>query len=822
MTDPTTVSRLKQPMAGVTILFALGVGLGRLVPASPSWIAISALLAAVASLHGFRHPSGWLSLSLVLAGWARFAGQTAVLSPFDLRESTPESEHLTTLHGTLIETPQLRLQGIASRRSTNSYAVLEARTSVRPDGQVIPVTGPVLISTPGTPDPEFFAGRRVAVSGVLRRPPTAQAPGLFDYREYLADRGIHRELRAPSPTDWRLLEPDDRAEPPWSDRFQAWARETLGRGAPHEDDELRLLWAMTLGWKAALVDEVEEPFLRSGTMHVFAISGLHVALIANVLVQALRLMLIPRFMAGLVALPSIWLYVAATGWQPSAVRSAVMSTIVIASWMVARPVDVLNSLATAAFAVLAWDPCQLFQAGFQLSFAVVASIGLLVPQFEDRLRAVWAIDPFLPEDAIPPWRRATDRIVRRLGADLSVSVAAWIGSVPLSACHFHLLTPSGLIANLFVVPLSSFALASSLASLACGHWLPWIGECFNHGAWFWMAGMLEVSRRCADLPYGCWQVATPPVTLVILAYLLLFLIAARIWRPTRWRRPAFITVGALAIGSGAEWQAGQVETRVGILALRGGHSVCIQTSNGTSLIDSGDAQGARTVVHPYLRTLGVNRLQELWLSHGDIRHVGGTPELLARYPLQQVGIGPIRFRSGAYRDLVQALQTRSPPLLRTVQAGETLGPWRVLHPAAADRFAQADDGSLVLQFGDAEPGILVLGDLGRPGQEQLMSRHPDLRAEIVISGVPTRGEPLCDGLLDQLAPRMVVIVDASQPATARAPAACKARLRARRMNTLFASESGSLELRRIGGVWEVRNAEGHKVGFPEPSTRRSE
>lgn len=806
---------MKQPMAGVAALFALGIAIGRYIPASPIWVTAAALVSAIAALPGFRHPASWLTASLILAGWANLSGQTCPISPADLRETTSEADQLVTLHGTLRETPQLRLQGIAARRTTNSHAVLDTEIAEHPDGRRIAVAGPVLVSTPGKPDAVFFAGRRIAVSGILRRPPTPVAPGLFNYRAYLADRGIHRELRAPSATDWHLLEPQDGARPPWADRFQDWARATLARGLPEEDDELRLLWAMTLGWKTAMVDEVEEPFLRSGTMHVFAISGLHVALIANVLVQALRLFLIPRFLAGLIALPTIWLYIAATGWQSSAVRSGVMSSIVIASWMCCRPVDVLNSLATAAFGVLAWDPAQLFQAGFQLSFAVVAAIGLLVPQFEQRLQGLVAVDPFLAPDLVPGWRRAIARIGQKILTDLSVSVAAWIGSVPLSAWHFHLLTPSGLIANLFVVPLSSFALASSLASLACGHWLPWMGSCFNHGAWFWMAGMLEVSRQCAAMPYGCWQVASPPGSFLALSYLLLLVAAGRLWQIPRWRLPSGFATAGLVAATVLEWQWGHVETRIGVLGLRGGHSVCVQTRHGTSLIDAGDEPGARSVVHPYLRTLGVNRLEDLWLSHGDIRHVGGTYELLGRYPTKRVGIGPLRFRSTAYRALVTSLQTNASQHLLTVRDGESYGAWQILHPATSDAFSLADDGSLVLALGESPNRVLVVGDLGRSGQEALMQRHPDLRAEIVISGIPTRGEPMCDALLDQLAPRLVVIVDAGQPATARASAACKVRLRSKPLRVWFVSESGNVELRQIRGEWEMRDAEGQRVFGPQ-------
>src|SRR4029077_7095626 len=117
--------------------------------------------------------------------------------------------------------------------------------------------------------------------------------------------------------------------PPVADRFLAWAQPTLARGLPGEDESLRLLWAMSLGWKTALTSEINEPFMRSGTMHIFAISGLHIALIAGILVSLLRVAQVPRGWCGLAVIPSIWFYTAATGWQSSAIRSTVMMTVVI-------------------------------------------------------------------------------------------------------------------------------------------------------------------------------------------------------------------------------------------------------------------------------------------------------------------------------------------------------------------------------------------------------------------------------------------------------------------------------------------------------------
>ena len=120
---------------------------------------------------------------------------------------------------------------------------------------------------------EFFAGQAVEVTGVLAPPPVPVAEGLFDYRAYLRRQGVYYQLTASSANDWRLL--DARTTPPLGDRFLRWARATLARGLPEEDESLRLIWAMTLGWKPALTNEVYEPFMRSGTIDDFSFSTTH-------------------------------------------------------------------------------------------------------------------------------------------------------------------------------------------------------------------------------------------------------------------------------------------------------------------------------------------------------------------------------------------------------------------------------------------------------------------------------------------------------------------------------------------------------------------
>src|SRR6266571_3853024 len=462
---------MKRPLVPVALLYTGGIILADFVHAPlVVWLTGALLFAWTALFWGAARRRLLVPL-LVLLGGSNLEFRTAILSPNDLRILMGEKPAYLTLRGTLIETPTQRVYEHDARETWRTVAKIQAESLRFPQGDRRPAVGLVAVSTPGVLSNNFFAGQVVEVTGILQVPKGPVAEGLFDYRSYLRRLGIAYQLQVESLQDWVLVSGTN-SPPPLADRFGAWAKKILALGLPVEDEPLRLLWAMTLGWTTALSGEVSEPFMRSGTMHIFAISGLHIALIAGVMVAVLRVFRVPRAGCGLLVIPIIWAYTGLTGWQASAIRSTIMMSVIIAGWSLQRPSDLLNSLAAAAFIILLWDPQQLFQASFQLSFFVVLSLALFTPVLEDLRRRWLAPDPLLPTKLVPGWRRWLGGPLDFLTTGLTVLLAAWLGSIPLIAWYFHLFTPISLLANLVVVPLSSAALACNLASLAVGACLP--------------------------------------------------------------------------------------------------------------------------------------------------------------------------------------------------------------------------------------------------------------------------------------------------------------------------------------------------------------
>lgn len=802
---------MKRPLVAVVSCYAAGLLLGEcLQPRLAALFAVSffVLLPAL-FLKKFRPWLLWPLLALI--GWTNLAFHTAVISPNDLRTQLGGQATLATVRGVLAATPQLRAFERDEEESWRTLAVVQATTLLRVT-RWQPAAGPIMVSTPGALPEVFLGGQTVEISGVLAPPDTPVAEGLFDYRAYLRRQGIHYQLKASSTNDWVLRsEPE---APMLSDRFIAWAMKTMSRGLP-DDQATQLMLAMTLGQKAVLTDEVNEPFMRSGTMHIFAISGLHIALIAGILLAVLRVLQLPRAACGLLVLPAIWFYTMATGWQPSAIRSTIMMSVIIGGWMLKRPSDLLNSLAAAAFIILLWDPQQLFQASFQLSFFVVLSIALVAPPLNLIRDRLLQPDPLLPPELLPRWRRWMARPLRFVATCFTTSLAAWLGSLPLTAFYFHLFSPVTLLANLVIVPMSSVVLMANLGSLLCGAWLPAAAELFNQSGWLFMKSMVLASDAATRIPGAYYYVPAPAWWSLALYFTALVGVASG-WLLARQRRIWFASVLIFLAGFYFwRWEHARGETELTVLPLNGGHAVWVDAAGRKNdwLVDCGNENAADFTLKNFLRAQGVNRIPRLVLTHGDLRNIGGAKLVDELFGAGELWTSPVRFRSAAYRDAVATFD-QPPSRHKIIQRGDTAGSWQVIWPPATNAFSQADDSALVLLGHFQGTKILLLSDLGRAGQNALLSRTNDLRADIVVAGLPGAGEPLCDALIDASQPKVIVIADSEFPATRRAGRDLKERLAQRKIPAIYTRDANAVTILTDKRGWHLRTMDGRRFSSP--------
>src|SRR5450755_253846 len=181
-----------------------------------------------------------------------------------------------------------------------------------------------------------------------------------------------------------------------------------GRSLPRSQkapDVTGAINGMVLGLRHQTPEDIEDPFQQTGTLHLFAVAGLHVGIVARLLWILATVTRLPRKWATALIITALLFYAAVTGLHTSSVRAAVMSAVLLAGFFVERKVFALNSLAAAATLILCWNTNELFSVGFQLSFSVVAAIVLLAEPTYRFLRRPFQADPFLPRSLFGAHRR---------------------------------------------------------------------------------------------------------------------------------------------------------------------------------------------------------------------------------------------------------------------------------------------------------------------------------------------------------------------------------------------------------------------------------
>lgn len=386
----------------------------------------------------------------------------------------------------------------------------------------------------------------VAAIGVVEELTRHPPDGGFD--AYLAEAGVNFKF-----TRGRLL--GEVAPPSRYRRFCKAAEgrfeRILGAGLADRPALAAILRAMMMGQKQLMSGEQQELFMHSGTMHLFAISGLNITAIALSVQILLSLLRTPRLAAAGVSLAALWLYVDITGTSPSAVRAFLMSALFVVSFPLRRPVNALATLSASALFVLLLDPMQLFGASFQMSYGIVAVLLLLGAPLAEALVARWPLFTALPESTWRWYHRWTDNAWRWLLGMIGIGLASALVSTISTLQFFGLVTPGSLAINLVLIPMSTYVIGAGFMSLLCG--LAGFGGgsvLFNHAAALLLWFMNLLLRTTMALP-GVYRTAhfrAGWIGPAILAILLATCLAGYAWH---WRRerggfwPPFVLTACL-------------------------------------------------------------------------------------------------------------------------------------------------------------------------------------------------------------------------------------------------------------------------------------
>ncbi len=539
--------------------------------------------------------------------------------------------------------------------------------------------------------------------GSIYLPRTASNPGTFDAREYSLRMG--RVARFDIDNMQRLRDND---EAWWCAFLEAaedcrqWISRQLIQDLEEDPQTVAVLRAMALGVSAEADDEIEDAFRNSGTLHVFAVSGLHVGLLGVIVLTLLRQLGTPRSVSLWVVIIVVFAYAFVTGWRPSAARAAFMVAIYLSATLMDRESSLQNSLGAAALLLLATDSHQLFMPGFQLSFGVLWLSTIGSAPLLKRLLPFTRLDPFLPPQLASWSQRAWSHCRLWLATTLSVSFAAWIGSLPFILGHFQSITPVAVIANCVLVPLSSLCLGATCLSL-CAAALHLTGAqiIFNNVNWALAKAMIASAMWFAGLPGANFHF-----------------------------RPRSSLTDAPAV-----WHMLELP--------HGGAANDLRIGRTHWLFDTGDEASFRRVLRPYLRASGVNAIAGVFLSHNDADHIGATGQVITTFGAPSLFCStqePGRHdttRSALRRMLDQP----NPRSLHKLHVDErvTLSDdqrfkieAKMLYPPLQVLNDRADDRTMVLMIYLGPWRVLWLSDTGWHAEKSLCASSADLRCDLLI------------------------------------------------------------------------------------------
>ncbi|HEY5813859.1 MAG TPA: ComEC/Rec2 family competence protein, partial [Terrimicrobiaceae bacterium] len=357
-------------------------------------------------------------------------------------------------------------------------------------------------------------------------------------------------------------------------------------------------------------------------------------------------------------IPLLLFYVLMTGLKAASLRSALMAAIVLLGLMAERRPLLFNNLCAAGFLILLADTHQLMNPGFQLSFCVVAAIMLLAQPMASLLSAPFLPDPFLPQRLLSTPRRWVARCGEQFASLAAVSTAAWLGSLPLTICYFHLVSLTALPTNLLAVPISFAIMAVAMLSFTTGLFSIWIASIYNQTNWLLTKLLLAIVHVFASLPGSFFYVKLPE-------------------SPTPIAEIVVFDFGA----GGAAW---------------------ISASGSDWLIDSGPAYSHDFVLLPFLRSRGLRALDGFLITHGDAGHIGSAAQLIRTCPPRRIVGSTLDDRSVSRTRLHSELS-----LLGISKSPHRSGDWigldaetrlQILYPPGEIPQGMADDKGLVFQL----------------------------------------------------------------------------------------------------------------------------
>jgi competence protein ComEC len=739
------------PFLHLAIALAGGIALGKSLSLSLPAAAISAVVALAAAWILYRMNRTAAAFAALLAATALFGA--AWLARADLRYEANALRCLRVsvygdFRGVLISAP--------APGADRDHLFLRVE-SADIGGVETPASGNLSVSVPRSSEfklpSNLAAGDAVKVGAQIVPPLEFRNFDEPFSRMYLRTRLLHAQASTKSPalvekTGRRggpagFLRPISRLRIAFQGRIERYFASPTGEGGGLTP-EGAALETLLLGGRGRLSPETTLALQKTGLFHLFAISGAHVGLVSLLLFGLLRLARVPRRTSWLLLIASLVFYGLLVEGRASVVRAVVMAVAFLLAKLFWKDAHLLQTIGISAFAILLANPFQLFDAGFQLTFAATIGIILLYPR----------LLPVAP------------RLPLKIGETFTLSLAAQAGVFPLIASMFNRIIFSGLLLNLIGIPLVGLIMAAGYVFLPLSFAGDAIARPAAAGLGLLVKAFMASTGLLDGLRFLSYRIPTPSGFTVAAYYLLLLLLLL----PRRFRR--------IRVGAGAGFAAiflililfpfpsGSKDLTMTVLDVGQGESVLVEfPGRAKMLVDGGGFPASsfdvgESVVSRFLWDKGIKRVDTLVLTHAHPDHYSGLAAVARNFKIGEFWeadkpSGDPKFRA---LELLLAGVPAARPAAGFVRRMGGVSVEALFPPDADTGGAPAsNDRSLVLRLTYGAVSVLLPGDIGSEAERAILESGRDVRARVLIAPHHGSASSSSEEFLRAVGPEMVII-----------------------------------------------------------------